>query len=410
MLPHHRLDGSDEFEAMTTIAKSPSIAPAPLPAPRTSRPAPRHVHASLEVSDSRNSVRPIVFDARADAGDADVTRLMPSPHAYAAPSFPAPPRVPNDIGQTMRPLKNRVHLPRGQGGTEPPPPRGDHGSMRPTAPPAPPSRPSAPPQSMRPQTPPSMRPPSMRPSVRPIPPPPISRPEDTFRPVAVANAMNPIHVTGPRANDSARWDAPPIAHNTATELVLKGRPTASWAMALVAMGVFAGILTAVVTGGGASSLVQAGAAFVDPSRAAAANIADAPRAAAAPAPVEAKVAPLALPAPYDAPASTIAPKVEATPTPATPEPVAVKTVAPVVAAKPAAPVAAAPIARPQPRPVAAPQPIAAAPKPVLQEVRRPKALPAAPTEPKTGKAGAADLASAAQADELARQQLEQSLK
>jgi hypothetical protein len=400
MLPHPRLDGSDEYDAMTTIAKNPSIAPPPRRA--------RHLQASLVVSSSRKSVRPIVFDAQSQGED--VTRLMPSPHASA---FPAPPRVPNDIVPTMRPLKNRVHLPHGQGNTDRP---AERSSMRPTAPPPPPSRP---------QTPPSMRPPSsrrpgqepmhslgtqeatrtvLRPlSIPPAPPSSPMSPDDTFRPVAVANARNQMQITGSRGSDS-RFEAPPMAHST-NEIVLKGRPTASWAMALVAMGVFAGILTAVVTGGGASSIAQAGAAFVDPSRAAIAQEMPKMVAAAAPIRVEAPVvaavvAPVVAPAPspYYAPA----PLETATPKPE-----------PVVAVKPAAVEARVVVRAPSPARTAAPTAAAStpasAPAPVAQAVA--VAKPAVAKTPKSvkGEAAAADLESANQADKLARQQLEQSL-
>jgi hypothetical protein len=415
MLPHPRHDGSDEYEAMTTIAKSPSIAPPP-------RKSSRQVQASLEVSSSPTSVRPVMFSENEPD---DVTRLMPSPHASA---FPTPPRVPNDIVPTMRPLKNRVHLPRGQN-TEPPAPM-DRPSMRPTAPPAPPSRP---PPSMRPQTPPSMRPPaSMRPlaglnslgaqdatrtAFRPmsVPPPPpsshapMSGPEDTFRPVAVANAMGTLQIHGQRGSDS-RFDAPPIAHNTMATVVLKGRPTASWAMALVAMGVFGGILTAVVTGGGGASIVQAGAAFVDPSRAASAQEMPKVAAAAAPIRVEEKIAAAPVAAPYYPPA-VIEPARFETKVEPKPEPVAVKPAAPTTVVRawqpPARTAAPTPTPVPQPVVVAAPTPkpapVAAEPKP-----EKPAKVAAAP-KPAKGQA-AADLESANQADELARQQLEQSLK
>lgn len=43
------------------------------------------------------------------------------------------------------------------------------------------------------------------------------------------------------------------------------RPSASWAMALVALGVFGGVVTAIVAGGETDSILRAGVTFIDPS-------------------------------------------------------------------------------------------------------------------------------------------------
>ncbi len=52
---------------------------------------------------------------------------------------------------------------------------------------------------------------------------------------------------------------------TARTRIVAARPTISWAAALVAMGVFVGLVTAVVARGDADTLIDAAASFVDPS-------------------------------------------------------------------------------------------------------------------------------------------------
>ena len=61
----------------------------------------------------------------------------------------------------------------------------------------------------------------------------------------------------------AGWTSPATVITTRTK-VLIGRPTISWAAALVAMGIFVGLVTAVVARGDADTLIDATAGFVDP--------------------------------------------------------------------------------------------------------------------------------------------------
>ncbi len=58
---------------------------------------------------------------------------------------------------------------------------------------------------------------------------------------------------------------PPATVVTARTRIVMARPTMSWAAALVATGVFVGLVTAVVARGDADTLIDATASFVDPS-------------------------------------------------------------------------------------------------------------------------------------------------
>jgi hypothetical protein len=205
---------------------------------------------------------------------------------------------------------------------------------------------------------------------------------------------------------------PPAAVITTRTRVLRPRPTVSWAAALMALGVFVGLVTAVVARGDADSLIDATASFVDPGHAAATRAA----AAGQPTPliaVENKKREAAVevkaPAPvHEAPtvAANALPKAEpvavapppppvAKPEPPKPPPVA--WAAPVPAPKPPAPVAVAP-PPPAPKPVP-PAPVAVAPKPATPK-------PATPAP----KAAQSELDSANAADALAKAQLEASLR
>lgn len=64
-------------------------------------------------------------------------------------------------------------------------------------------------------------------------------------------------------------DLPPTVITSSVK-VSSGRPTPSWAAALVALGVFAGLVTAVLARGDGDALLHAGAQLVDPSQRAAA--------------------------------------------------------------------------------------------------------------------------------------------
>ena len=190
-----------------------------------------------------------------------------------------------------------------------------------------------------------------------------------------------------REDSDPRVDPP--ASTVTAGIVIKGRPAASWAMALVAMGLFGGLLTAVVARGDGDSIVAAGAAFVDPGQAAQLSAAHELQ----------RFQPATIATTTQAPSvidtSDIVPTVVVTPVAET------KTIAkPVAAVRPIAPRVAAPAAE---KPVAAVTP-APAPKP---------AVAAAPPAPKPAKPKAPandDMASAAAADALAKAQLESSLK
>ncbi len=219
---------------------------------------------------------------------------------------------------------------------------------------------------------------------------------------------------------------PPATVITTRTRVLIGRPTMSWAAALLAMGVFVGLVTAVVARGDADSLIDATASFVDPAhstaRAAAAQpAAPAPLPAAAPIapPVVAPIAPPAplpvalVPAPINPPAP-IAAAPAAAPLPPIPltdsKSDATKTVAtndlPTANAtpdkKPPVAYAAPPVAKAAPR-YYAPRP---APEPRVAAAPRPAPVPRA----RKVSASDDDNNAAAAADKLAREQLESALK
>ena len=210
----------------------------------------------------------------------------------------------------------------------------------------------------------------------------------------------------------AMHDPPATVITTRTRVL--ARPTVSWAAALVAMGVFVGLVTAVVARGDADSLIDATASFVDPSHA---------RASAAasqiPGPVVASVAGNGSPAPVLPPvfapvASTPAPIAPLTAgIPVTPAvkatqdlPIANPTTekrAPVAYVAPSKPVSELPLAKPEPKPaprhVTSPRrapastndAVAAAPAPAPKAVSRPsKATPKGNDD--DGAAKAAELA------------------
>jgi hypothetical protein len=192
------------------------------------------------------------------------------------------------------------------------------------------------------------------------------------------------------ADTDPRVDPP--ASSVTAGIIIKGRPTGSWAMALVAMGLFGGLLTAVLARGDGDSIVAAGAAFVDPGQAAQITAAHALQPFQPPTETTATQAPSVADTREIVPTVVVAPVVETK---------MIAKPAPVAAARPVAPKVAAPAAE---KPVAAITP-AAAPKPVVA------AAPPAPKAPAKPKAPATDnMASAAAADALAKAQLESSLQ
>jgi hypothetical protein len=205
-----------------------------------------------------------------------------------------------------------------------------------------------------------------------------------------------------------------------------GRPTATWSAALVAMGVFVGLASAVFARGDADSIVAATAALIDPSHAPAAAAAaqlpmdTAPVAVQQPAFIE----PAAAPSPAPAPPPVLAP-----PAPATADnsramadlpqaSSAPPRVPPVAYAAPAAlrPTYVAPYVARRAARVAA-QPAPAEPKAAPAEpkaaavVAVERAAPAAPKASRRGRhASDEEMESASAADALARAQLEAALR
>jgi hypothetical protein len=247
---------------------------------------------------------------------------------------------------------------------------------------------------------------SMIPTIPPAP--------NSFAPVA--NRMS-----SGKSDSDPRIDPPATVITTRTK-VLTGRPTLSWGAALVAMGIFGGLVTAVLARGDGDALVDATASFVDPAHAAHANAAQAPAAETklatttpmlqnpAPAPVAAAPAPAEL--------GVIAPMA----TPAA-DPIAAK---PAAASMAYSHPAQAAEKKAEPKAVEAPK---AAPAPVAAKVAvkawTPPARPAAAPAPekaekaekpatakadKKGNASKDDLASAKEAQKLADAQLEASLR
>ncbi len=244
---------------------------------------------------------------------------------------------------------------------------------------------------------------------------------------AAPPSVAPVSYGLARGGSDPRLDPPGTVITTRTKL-LTGRPTLSWGAALVALGVFAGLVTAVLARGDGDSLVDATASFVDPShaKAAAAPAVDlhaptlqpmapatqpmapvapvvAPQVAAMPA--AAPMAPAAMPVAAAAPApesAAVAPMAYAHPAETKPAPEKIEKKdppKPAAVAAPAAPparvAAAAPAARPMPMPT-------------------PKADKPAPAEKvaaeKPAKHGKDDIASAKEAKALADAQLEASLR
>ena len=74
----------------------------------------------------------------------------------------------------------------------------------------------------------------------------------------------PVPMIAPERKSDPRLDVPATVITARTRIVA-ARPTVSWAAALVAMGVFVGLVTAVVARGDADTLIDAAASFVDPS-------------------------------------------------------------------------------------------------------------------------------------------------
>jgi hypothetical protein len=187
---------------------------------------------------------------------------------------------------------------------------------------------------------------------------------------------------------------PPATVVTARTRIVAARPTMSWAAALVAMGVFVGLVTAVVARGDADTLIDATASFVDPSGGAHAAGAGMEAVSVQTKAEERRttllptIDTLVVPEPPADARTAAADTSAATPLPPRPAPVAF----------------AAPVRRPvwhPSRPAPSQERIAASAKPAPA----PKAASAKP-----GRASDDDVESASAADALAKAQLEASLR
>jgi hypothetical protein len=80
------------------------------------------------------------------------------------------------------------------------------------------------------------------------------------RPEPSSDSLEPMAITrNPFASRFSRFSRHP-----SLAAIAGARPSASWAAALVALGVFGGVVTAIVAGGETDSLLRAGATFIDP--------------------------------------------------------------------------------------------------------------------------------------------------
>lgn len=315
----------------------------------------------------------------------------------------------------------------------PPPPRS---SVKPTV--IPPARA----ESSRRSGPPSMRPPPLPKHVGSrLPPPPLPRelPRASFVPPSFADfdraetSTNETESPRPSARAlaaSSNRRARPRVDEVASDMIVEpmaithhppagasARPSASWAMALLALGVFGGVVTAIIAGGETDTILRAGARFIDPdaarSRAAAvAPQAEAPRPTAfmaPPAVVEHAVpAPALVPVAEKEPAREIAPvkaEVKAEPTAIVGEPLRIDA-NPAAKREPAkVEVAKAEVkeTREAPKPRWVPPPRRPAPVAEAKPAKADKADDDAPPKRKP------DLSSAAAANALAKAQLEGTL-
>ena len=86
----------------------------------------------------------------------------------------------------------------------------------------------------------------------------------TKAPLLTPVTLKPSAAVGKRTDSDPRID-PPAAVITARTRILPKRPNISWGAALMAAGVFVGLVTAVLARGDGDALIDATASFVDPS-------------------------------------------------------------------------------------------------------------------------------------------------
>jgi hypothetical protein len=289
------------------------------------------------------------------------------------------------------------------------------------------------------QKPTSATPPAPKPAAAP---PPAMMPTP-YMPIKPSAPPPGIAVNAPGGSDAKRAHSeppgdPPSSVITAKTRVLRQRSSMSWAAALMALGAFVGLMTAVVARGDADAIIDAAASFVDPSHASVAHAnAAAAQAAVLPLFIDAskKAAPLGTdqnPAPGacltgsgGSEMTVSTPVVVNTPPAAAPHAVEAerKTASitgsdPKEAARPAPPKAASvAYAAPRPSHHASAAPPAAAParddsssSGWLANVTPPNAGGPIARPSKAAKSGSSDFESAAAADALAKAQLEASLR
>jgi hypothetical protein len=190
------------------------------------------------------------------------------PSAYPGATVPPIPKAPRTPEMNVRALVRqtrpveRSEAPSMRGAVRPRFDAEDRTVLRPSAPPSHPAQVAAPVSS----PPPSARASSPRPSSRA--PAAMATPFGAVRPVAAAPAVN---VPGgsdrkPTVSDSQAFtlDPPSAANITQRTRAVRARANVSWAAALLALGVFVGLVTAVVARGDADALIDATASFVDP--------------------------------------------------------------------------------------------------------------------------------------------------
>jgi hypothetical protein len=342
-----------------------------------------------------------------NTGDIEVVK---SPDAKRASAFPKPSSRPRAFARSASDEEMTTLLPR----------KGMTFSLRPGAPVTPvpmPKRISTNPPRAQLEEPPTrqfVRPSAPPPSISPV----AGPPRSSNRPLAAttrgANLVHqrsalrpqPVPVIGDDRKSDPRID-PPATVITARTRIVAARPTISWAAALVTMGVFVGLVTAVVARGDADTLIDAAASFVDPSgshSAASGSGSDTivhTKANETHSHMVATADTLLAPDTATADSRVAWEQQSAVPTPPRPAPVAYAAPAPVHHTW-------HPAARPAPAPVAheaKAEKVAAVTKPAPAA----KAAPAAPAA-KPSKANDDDMESASAADALAKAQLEASLR
>ena len=211
------LINTGEIEVLPASDRRPKVSAFPPPA--STRP-----HSSNRPPPSSN--RPRVFEP--PSSDEEMTTLLPR----KGMTFSS--RPPAAVTPVPMPMLAVTRTPRAM--LEEPPTRQF-------------SRPSLPPPSLGPSGIAGGMRASKRPPVLPAPPP---QARGTVKAVPVPDSLK----------SDPRIDPPATVITARTQI--PARPTVSWAAALVAMGVFVGLVTAVIARGDADTLIDAAASFVDP--------------------------------------------------------------------------------------------------------------------------------------------------